>query len=63
MITKRKAIFYTCEKCGFRFSNLDLPRPCSNCFACTGCEIYICPACENEVVVKPMKPMKRSESN
>lgn len=58
MITKRKAIFYTCEKCGFKFSNLDLPRTCSNCFACTGCEIYICPVCENEVVIKPMKPMK-----
>lgn len=61
MITKRTVHFYTCQKCGFRFSNFDLPRTCSNCFACTGCEIYICPECENEVVIKPIKQMKRTD--
>jgi hypothetical protein len=63
MITKRKALHYTCEKCGFRFSNLDVPRTCSNCFACTGCEIYICPMCENEVVIQPIRKMKSTEEN
>ena len=62
MITKRKELFYTCEKCGFGFSNLDLPRTCSNCFACTGCEIYICPSCNNEVIIKPIRPMKQRDS-
>ena len=58
MITGRKKKIYTCNSCSYQFSNLDLPRSCSNCFACTGCEIYICPQCENEVVITPMKPMK-----
>lgn len=57
---KKKEIFYHCSTCEFRFSNLDVPRNCSNCFACTGCEIYTCPSCGNEVVIKPMKPLKKS---
>lgn len=62
MITPRKEKFYTCGNCGFQFSNFDLPRACSNCFACTGCEIYICPSCEKEVVIKPMKQIQRNNS-
>ncbi len=56
---KKKEKIYECQECNFRFSNEDVPRTCSNCFACTGCEIYICPSCGSEVVIKPMKPMKR----
>ena len=50
--------FFTCEECGFEFSNLDVQRICSNCFACTGCEVYLCPGCGVEVVIKPLKKMK-----
>ncbi len=49
---------YKCDSCGFKFSNLDVRRTCSNCFACTGCEIYICPECNAEVVIKPIKKPK-----
>ncbi len=55
MLGKKKEKLYTCKNCNFRFSNLDVMRTCSNCFACTGCEIYTCPACHNEVIVKEMK--------
>lgn len=50
----------TCENCGFHAPKRDLDRSCSNCFACTSCEIYICPQCRNEIVVRPMKPNKFS---
>ena len=58
MIGKKTEKIYECPECKFRFSNEDVPRTCSNCFACTGCEIYICPSCGSEVIIKPMKPMK-----
>jgi hypothetical protein len=48
---------FTCSGCGYIYSNLDTDRVCSNCFACTGCEIYICPACREEDIVRPKKPM------
>lgn len=57
MIRGKKEKNYSCQSCGFSFSNLNVLRTCSNCFACTGCEIYLCPSCEKEVVIKPMKPM------
>jgi len=56
----KKEKFFECTDCGFRFSNLDVQRICSNCFACTGCEVYMCPECGSEVVITPMKKMKRS---
>ena len=59
MILGKKEKFYSCLECGFKFSNLDVLCTCSNCFACTGCEIYLCPSCGSEVVIKPMKPMKK----
>jgi len=62
MISQRKEKFYICQSCGFQFSNLYLPRTCSNCFACTGCEIYLCPSCNSEVVIKPLKPLKKPGS-
>lgn len=55
MFAPKKEKVYTCINCNFQFSNLDVPRACSNCFACTGCEIYICPQCSEEVVIKPVK--------
>jgi len=52
-----------CHHCGFSLErDLDY-RSCSNCFACTGCEIYICPHCGAEIVVKektdPKKEMNK----
>jgi predicted Zn-ribbon and HTH transcriptional regulator len=53
-------VIISCNYCGYSFQKDDLVRSCSNCFACTGCETYICPKCENEVVVKPIgTPRKR----
>jgi hypothetical protein len=44
-----------CHYCGTSFErDLDY-RNCSNCFACTGCEQYICPGCRSEIVVIPKK--------
>ena len=62
MIAPRNEKIYECGNCGFRFSNYDVPRACSNCFACTGCEIYICPSCEKEVIIKPMKQIQKGNS-
>ena len=61
MISSKEAKFYTCNTCNFQFSNLDVDRTCSNCFACTGCEIYFCPSCSSEVVIKPVKPFKKPD--
>ena len=63
MISGRKEKTYICSECGFQFSNLDVPRTCSNCFACTGCEIYLCPSCQAEVLVRPIKKMQRTGSS
>lgn len=59
MLGQKKEKTYNCGNCGFKFSKLDVPRYCSNCFACSGCEIYLCPLCKSEVVIKPMKEVKR----
>ncbi len=44
-----------CHECGTSFERDLAYQICSNCFACTGCEIYICPECAIEIVVKPKK--------
>lgn len=49
----------TCTRCQKSWDKRDLERSCSNCFACTGCEAYICPECRYEIVVVPIKKMKR----
>ncbi len=49
----------TCTYCGKSWDKNQLGRSCSNCFACTGCEAYVCPECRYEIVVSPPKPMKR----
>jgi hypothetical protein len=51
-----------CGACNFKFERDREYKFCSNCFACTGCEIYYCPECDNEIVVTPVRSMKsRSE--
>ncbi len=42
-----------CHNCGTSIERDLFYRSCSNCFACTGCEIYICPECATEIIVKP----------
>jgi hypothetical protein len=49
-----------CQACGARFKKDDLQRSCGNCFACTGCEIYVCAVCKAEIVVRPMRQIKKS---
>ncbi|MEA3460567.1 MAG: hypothetical protein U9R49_01730 [Bacteroidota bacterium] len=44
-----------CHNCGSSFERDLSYRDCSNCFACTGCEIYTCPECAIEIAVKPKK--------
>lgn len=44
-----------CPNCKNQYAKDELQRDCGNCFACTGCEIYICPNCRREIVVKPIK--------
>lgn len=59
MLGQEKEKNYSCKSCGFQFTNLYVSRICSNCFACTGCEIYVCLSCKNEVVIKPMKTIEK----
>lgn len=44
-----------CHNCGTSMERDLVYRTCSNCFACTGCEIYTCPGCGTEIIVKPKK--------
>ncbi len=48
-----------CSTCSNKYTLGDLRRHCSNCFACTGCEIYICPNCDARIVVREGREMKR----
>lgn len=43
-----------CESCGYSASKSVFLKSCGNCFACTGCEIYICPECSGETIMKPI---------
>ncbi|HEX7583196.1 MAG TPA: hypothetical protein VF373_00795 [Prolixibacteraceae bacterium] len=51
----------SCTHYGKTWDRNMLPKSCSNCFACTGCEAYICQECRYEIVVVPIKPMKRTK--
>jgi hypothetical protein len=54
--------FITCGSCNLKFEREKEYKHCSNCFACTGCEIYYCPRCENEITVRPVRSIRaRSE--
>jgi len=46
-----------CENCKNCFDKETVRRRCSNCFACTGCEVYFCPFCNNVVVISLPKKM------
>jgi positive regulator of sigma E activity len=59
----RQLVAISCNFCGYSFHKGDFKRSCSNCFACTGCETYICPKCENEIIVKPIgTPLKAPQA-
>ena len=45
----------TCTACGKSSNTEDMQKSCGNCFACIGCEIYICPWCEEQVIIKPLE--------
>lgn len=45
-----------CGSCSLKFERRKEYTSCSNCFVCTGCEIYYCPACDEEIVITPVKP-------
>jgi len=51
-----------CKECGNKFLKEDLQRSCSNCFVCTNCEIYICPECRSEIVVKEVQKKLKDQS-
>jgi len=48
-----------CGNCKKRFDRTKEYKHCSNCFACTGCEIYYCPSCDNEIIITPIKGINR----
>lgn len=52
----------TCPACGHSYDKDCLDRDCGNCFACTGCEIYCCPNCRAEIVVKSMKKPNKNDN-
>jgi hypothetical protein len=56
------AVDITCGNCGFIFARSKEFTSCSNCFACTGCEIYYCPKCDTEVVITPVKKAGRRKA-
>jgi len=43
-----------CDHCYGTLKKDSLRRSCANCFLCTGCEIYICSKCGEEIIVEPM---------
>jgi hypothetical protein len=48
-----------CDSCGEQSETDDIMKSCGNCFGCVGCEIYICPHCESQIVVQPLNTQKR----
>ncbi len=47
--------YLICGPCGQKFERDKEYKNCSNCFACTGCEVYYCPQCDNEIVITPVR--------
>jgi len=47
----------TCGKCGYKFDRSKENKHCSNCIVCTGCEVYYCQQCDEEIVITPVKPI------
>ena len=55
--------YIICGSCNLKFERDKEFRNCCNCFACTGCEIYYCPECDNEIVITPVRSMKTSSDH
>lgn len=45
----------TCPHCGRKINSDDAQRLCSNCFACTGCERYLCYFCDNTIIISDVR--------
>jgi hypothetical protein len=46
-----------CGLCGLEFDRSKENKHCSNCIVCTGCEVYYCYGCDDEIVITPIKPI------
>jgi hypothetical protein len=53
--------YIICGSCKLKFDRTKEFKHCSNCFACSGCEVYYCPGCDNEIIITPVKPMNGSQ--
>ena len=49
--------YIICGKCSYKFDRTKEKKHCSNCIVCTGCEIYYCPDCDEEIVITPIRPI------
>lgn len=49
---KNKVVY--CSNCENESQSDDIIKSCGNCFACVGCEIYVCPHCGEEIVIKAL---------
>ena len=54
--------YIQCPQCKSEFNKTDLKRNCCNCFACTGCEVYICYQCGERIELKAPRPYKSPSS-
>jgi len=55
--------YIICGTCNLKFERDREFRNCSNCFVCTGCEIYFCPKCDNEIIITPVKSIDNYSEN
>jgi hypothetical protein len=46
--------YIICDRCNHKFDRGRIYKHCCNCFACTGCEIYYCPSCDEEIIITPV---------
>jgi len=53
--------YIICGKCSYKFDRITENKHCSNCIVCTGCEIYYCPGCDEEIVITPIKSIYSEE--
>jgi hypothetical protein len=54
--------YIICGSCNQKFERSKEYTSCSNCFVCTGCEIYYCPRCDNEIVITPVMAEAKKKS-
>jgi hypothetical protein len=55
--------YIVCDNCGMEFERGFPNKHCSNCFVCTGCEVYYCPSCDKEIVITPVKKIRPADKN